>query len=223
MPNPEYGVSTMLDTGVVSFSPTTAPLVFPVQLINTISAPQTVRLTNNGVTALSVTSVKVSGAFRGSNTCGASVPAGVNCEITVKFEPKAAGTFTGLVTLTDSASSKPQFIDLTGGATVLKVLPASLNFGSQKVGTRSAPQSVTATNEGSKAIQISSVTIGGAGRKDFSETDSCTGRIIEPAAHCSATVTFDPTKTGARSAGLYFNLPTGSISPTPADLAGTGN
>jgi hypothetical protein len=218
----ELFTTTMLNTGVVSFSPTTAPLAFPVQLINTSSPQQTVTLTNDGPSALSITSVKVSGQFQMSTTCGSTLPAGANCSISSQFRPKAVGAFAGVVTIIDSASSNPQFVDLTGSATALKVSPASLNFGSQKVGTKSTPKKVTATNAGSAAILISSVTIGGTDRGDFSETDDCAGRTLQPKGSCTATVTFDPAKTGARSAGLYFNLPTGSVSPAPSVLTGNG-
>jgi hypothetical protein len=218
----ELFTTTMLNTGVVSFSPTTAPLAFPLQLINTSSPQQTVTLTNDGASALSIASIKVSGRFQMSTTCGSTLPAGANCSISSLFRPRAAGTFTGLITIVDSASSKPQYVDLTGRATALKVSPASLNFGSQKVGTKSSPKTVTATNAGSAAILISSVTIGGADRADFSETDDCAGQTLQPKGSCTATVTFDPAKTGARSAGLYFNLPTGSVSPAPAALTGNG-
>lgn len=71
--NPVYGAGTMLNTGVVSFSPSTAPLNFPVQLINTSSPQQTVKLTNKGATTLSISSVKLSGPFQMSNKCGSSV------------------------------------------------------------------------------------------------------------------------------------------------------
>jgi hypothetical protein len=218
----ELYTTTMLNTGVVSFSPTTAPLAFPVQLINTSSPQQTVSLTNDGAATLSITSIKVSGQFQMSTTCGSTLAAGENCSISSLFKPRSAGTSTGSIEIVDSASSKPQFVDLTGSATALKVSPASLNFGSRKVGTKSAPKKVTATNAGSTAILISSVTIGGTDRGDFSETDDCAGQTIQPKGSCTATVTFDPEKTGARSAGLYLNLPTGSVSPAPAALTGNG-
>jgi hypothetical protein len=218
----ELETTTMLNTGAVSFSPTTAPLAFPVQLINTSSPQQTVTLTNAGTSPLSISSIKVSGPFQMSTTCGGTLPVRGSCSISSLFHPRAAGTFAGLITIIDSASSKPQFVDLTGRAAALKVSPAALSFGSQKVGTKSAPKSVTATNAGSTAILISSVTIGGTDRADFSETDDCAGQTIQPKKSCTATVTFDPAKTGARSAGLYFNLPTGAVSPAPATLTGNG-
>jgi hypothetical protein len=217
----EFGVVTMLNTGGVGFSPT-SPLVFPIQALNTTSTPQTVTLTNNGTTTLLIASIKVSGEFQMSHTCGNSLAVGASCGVSVIFEPKTAGTHTGTVTISDSASSKPQFIDFSGRGTVLALSPGSLRFGAGKVGTKSAPQIVTATNNGNAAISLSSVGMGGTDKGDFSETNNCTAHAIEPGGSCEASVTFDPTKKGPRSAALYFNLPTGSLSPLPVALTGTG-
>jgi hypothetical protein len=218
--NETHGAITMLNTGVVSFSPT-APLTFPAQLINTKSAPEIVKLTNNGTAALSISSIKVSGEFQASNTCGSTVPAGESCTITGVFRPKSAGSHTGLITLVDSASAKPQEVELSGSGTIIKVAPSSLNFGSQKVGTKSEPQVVTAINEGKTQIEYSSISIGGSDKKDFSETDNCTGRFIPPGGDCKVSVTFAPTKTGTRSAALHLTLQ-GTVSPQPVALSGTG-
>jgi hypothetical protein len=216
-----YGVTTMLNTGAVNFSPTTAPLTFPVQAINT-SSRQTLKLTNNGGAALSISSMKESGQFQMSNTCGSSVAAGASCSISVVFNPKKAGTFTGLITIVDSASSKPQFVELAGSATPIKLSPTSLSFGSQKVGTKSAPQTVTATNEGAHSITFTSVGPGGNDYKEFSVSGNCTQGAIAPGASCEMSVTFGPTKTGTAMPVLYFDLPKGSISPSPVRLSGTG-
>jgi hypothetical protein len=81
---------------------------------------------------------------------------------------------------------------------------------------------VTATNVGSTAITFSSVGVTTT-QKDFSATGNCTGHAIQPAGSCQMSVTFDPTKTGKRTADLYFNLPVGAISPAPVALSGTGD
>jgi hypothetical protein len=214
------GAVTMLNTGEASFSPTT-PIVFPAQLFNTKSAPQVVTLRNNGTTSLSISAIKVSGQFQVSNTCGGSVAAGAKCSITSVFQPKSAGLHTGLITLMDSASSKPQVIEVSGNGTVIKVSATGLKFGSQKVGTKSASQVVTATNEGSKAVQFGNAYIGGKDKEDFAETDICSGQTIQPGSSCTATVTFTPTKIGARSAAFYF-VTQGTASPPPVTLTGTG-
>ncbi len=111
---------------------------------------------------------------------------------------------------------------MVGTATVIKTSPGSVNFGAQRVGTKSKPQVVTATNEGSTAVQFSYVSVGGHDLNDFSETNNCTAQTIQPGGSCTASVIFDPTKTGSRSAGLYFVLPIGGVSPAPVNLSGTG-
>lgn len=216
-----YGAITTLNTGTVIFSPNTGPLNFPVQLINTSSRQQTTKLTNNGKSPLSIGSIKSSGPFQLNNTCGRSVAVGASCSISVQFKPTKAGTFSGLVTIFDSASAKPQYVELTSSATVVRLSPTSLNFGTQLLGKKSAPLAVTATNDGATAIMFTSVGVS-VNQKDFAATGNCTGHAIQPGASCEMQVTFDPTKTGSRSADLYFNMPTGVVGPSPVPLSGLG-
>ena len=218
-----YGAVTMLNTGAASFSPTT-PLSFPAQLINTKSPSQTVNLTNSGKSALTINSIKASGAFKESTTCGKMLTAGAKCGISVLFQPTTTGALSGLVTINDSASSRPQYIELQGDGTGIKLSPNSLNFGTEKVGTQSEPQIVTATNVGSSVVTFASVSIGGQQRLNFSETSTCTAQALQPGASCTATVTFDPTTTGLLSADLYFTQKTQpGASPQPVSLSGTGD
>jgi hypothetical protein len=109
-------VLEMLNTGVVGFSPTT-PLMFKKQAIGTKSAAQKVTLTNSGTMPLKISSMKVSGQFGVTSTCGKSVPAGANCSISVTFSPQSKGLKSGTVTINDSASSKPMVIELSGTGT----------------------------------------------------------------------------------------------------------
>lgn len=223
MGNILWGVITMLNTGTVSFSPTT-PLSFPAQLINTKSPSQTVTLTNSGKSTLVIGSIKVSGAFKESTTCGKSLAAGAKCTISALLEPTTTGLLTGLITLADSASSKPQYIELSGAGTGIKLSTGSLNFGTEKVGTASKSQVVTATNVGSSTVTFASVSIGGQQRLNFSDTSDCTAQALQPGASCTATVTFDPTTTGALNANLYFTQKTQpGASPQPVSLSGTGD
>ncbi|HVI09783.1 MAG TPA: FG-GAP-like repeat-containing protein, partial [Candidatus Binatia bacterium] len=106
-------VVSLLNTGVVSFSPTT-PLNFKQQTVGTTSPPQTIRLTNTGTTALKISSLKASAAFGVTSTCGSSVAAGANCSISVTFSPTKKGAQRGTITIIDSASSKPQVIEAVG-------------------------------------------------------------------------------------------------------------
>jgi archaellum component FlaF (FlaF/FlaG flagellin family) len=215
-------VITLLNTGVVAFSPT-APLTFASQLIGTTSAPQTVTLTNTGSTALSISSISLQGAgqFKSSNTCGKSVAPGANCSITVRSEPTVENTVSGTVTIHDSASSKPQVIELLGAGTVVKLEPPSLNFAAEKVGVKSAAQSVRLTNTGSTALAISAVSLQGTDPQDFNKNDNC-GSNVAPGANCTLAVTFLPRRTGPLTASLGIT-DTGGGSPQIVPISGTGD
>jgi hypothetical protein len=216
-----HSVITMLNTGVVSFSPNT-PLSFPTQLVGTTSAAQNVKLTNTGTTALSIASKRVSSPFQlaSGTTCGSSVAPGANCALSVTFTPTVIGLKSGLLSISDSASTKPQVIELSGTGTVISLSPTQLNFGSQKVGTKSAPQNVTVTNTGSTTVNVASVKIAGNDSKDYSETNTCDSQIA-PGASCTISVTFAPIRTGTRNADAQIS-DSGGRSPQQVPLTGTG-
>jgi hypothetical protein len=109
-------LTTLLNTGVVSFSPTT-PLNFGKQSIGTTSAPQTVTLTNTGTIALKISSMKASSEFAVTSTCGSGVAAGQKCTFSATFSPTKQGAAQGTISIIDSASTKPQVIELLGTGT----------------------------------------------------------------------------------------------------------
>jgi hypothetical protein len=213
-------VITLLNTGVVSFSPTT-PIDFPFQLVNTTSVAQTVTLKNTGTTALTISAIKTSGQFSTTSTCGTSVAPGAMCSLKVTFSPKTQGSKSGAISIKDSASTKPQVIELSGAGTVVELSPLSLTFGSQKVGSKSAPQSVKLTNTGTAAIGISQIIDSGTDGGDFLETNNCPSSL-NAGANCSITVTFDPRKTGTRTAKISIS-DSGGGSPQSVPLTGVGD
>ncbi|HVI11152.1 MAG TPA: FG-GAP-like repeat-containing protein [Candidatus Binatia bacterium] len=111
----DYAI-VLLNTGVVSFAPTTA-LNFKSQAVGTTSPPQTVTLTNNGTSELKIASIKPSAGFSVTSTCGKTVTAGADCTITATFSPSRKGAIQGTITIVDSASTKPQAIELLGTGT----------------------------------------------------------------------------------------------------------
>ena len=106
----------LLNTGTVSFSPTT-PIHFFNRTVGTTSLPQTVTLTNTAQTALTISSMKATGQFGMTSTCGAKVAPQANCSFSVRFSPKTKGIQYGAVTINNSASSKPMLIELSGTGT----------------------------------------------------------------------------------------------------------
>ncbi|HVI07266.1 MAG TPA: choice-of-anchor D domain-containing protein [Candidatus Binatia bacterium] len=109
-------IFTLLNTGVVSFSPTT-PLNFKNQTVGTTSAAQTVTLTNTGTTALNIASMKASLQFAVTSTCGSNVASGASCTISATFSPTKKGAAQGTISIVDSASTKPMVIELLGTGT----------------------------------------------------------------------------------------------------------
>lgn len=210
----------LLNTGVASFSPTT-PLVYPPQLLNTASVFQTVTLTNSGTVPLTISSVTAQGEFKVSDNCGKSVNAGAKCTMTVRSVPTTEGTLTGTVSLRDSASSKPQVIELSGAGTVVKLQPVSLNFGPQTIHTKSQPKEVELTNTGGTALNISNVYLEGANWTSFSQTNNC-GTSLPAGGKCTLRVTFDPTKKAPLTALLDVYDSGGGMFQSVA-LAGTGD
>jgi hypothetical protein len=109
-------ITTLLNTGVAHFSPTT-PLNFKDQEVGTTSRPQTVTLTNSGTSELKISSMKISTEYKLMTTCEKAVAPGANCAITATFSPTVKGPHAGTISIIDSASSKPQVIELLGTGT----------------------------------------------------------------------------------------------------------
>jgi hypothetical protein len=115
-------------------------------------------------------------------------------------------------------------LDLVGTSLYLQgpinLTPASLDFGTQNVGTKSPPQNVTVFNEGTSALTITGINIGGNDPNDFTETNKC-GSTLPAGANCQIAVVFQPQVGGARSATLNVNYQ-GPGSPQTVSLSGFG-
>jgi hypothetical protein len=122
-------------------------LSFSNQGIGITSAPQTVTLTNIGNAPLTISSVAVTGDFAETNTCGASVAAGANCEISVTFTPTATGTRTGALTISDNATGSPHVVQLLGGGVAAFSLSSPTSTANVARGTDSTTFTITATTQ----------------------------------------------------------------------------
>ena len=100
----------------VNLSPSS--LAFSNQPVEMTSTAQTVTLTNNSTTALSISNLAVTGAnssdFVQNNNCGSSVAVGANCTIVVLFTPSAIGARTAALSVSDNATGSPQTVSMSG-------------------------------------------------------------------------------------------------------------
>lgn len=75
-------------------------LIFPITLVTSESAAQTITLKNSGTTTVSIGGVAINGDFSRTGTCATSLGAGQSCIENVSFTPTAAGTRSGALTFT---------------------------------------------------------------------------------------------------------------------------
>ena len=74
----------------------------------------------------------------------------------------------------------------------ISIVPSSLNFGSQTVGTSSAGQSVTVTNTGATSLTFTAISNSGTNPKDFAGVVYTCTKTLAPGASCTITVKFTP-------------------------------
>ncbi len=196
---------------------------FDEQPIGGTSSPQTVALINGLSTAITITSIGKTGDFVATHTCGSTLQVGAFCYIMVRFKPTSTGIRQGSIMVSDSASGSPQVLPLLGSGqtqAAVTLVPTSISFGSEKVGTTSTPQTVLLTDIGGSVLSIVGVAKGGTDPGDFGVATSC-GLSLAPGAGCTVVVRFTPKATGTRSAVISI---TDSVvgSPQKITVSGTG-
>ncbi len=198
-------------------------LTYPVQVLKTTSAAQLVTITNNTTSAITFSSIAITGTdpgdFAQTNTCGTSLAASSSCTVSVTFTPTNINNRTATLTITTSGGTFT--ITLTGASTAAALVPTTLTFAAQTVGTASAAQTVTLTDaSGTTALKITSITVTGANATDFTQTNNCGTSLVQKKS-CTISITFDPTATGTRGASVSV-ADNGGASPQTVALTGTG-
>jgi hypothetical protein len=216
------GVGVNGTAGPLTFS--VATLTFSKTIVGTTSVAKTVLATNNGASTVTIAGLSASGEFSatpsGAKPCSGPLSAGASCTFVVTFTPMSAGTVPGSVAVTDDSSASPQIVNLSGAAVLpVSLSTASLSFAAQTVGTNSAPQTVTVTNNQSTPVTLNFATSG-----DYTTTTSITnpcGSSLAAKAQCNMDVVFSPTMTGTITGGLTLTYNAG-FSPQIVNLSGIG-
>jgi dienelactone hydrolase len=216
-------VSILLQDGTIALNPPN--LNFGLQVTG---STKKVTLTNVGTTPVTISSIGVSGTnatdFTQSNNCGSSLGAGAHCTISVTFTPSQLGLRTAAITVTDSAPGSPQSVALSGIGVIsgpdATLSATALTFATQLVGTTSQAQSVTLSDYGTVALNITSIGFTGSNPGDFVQTNTC-GSSVAPGASCTISVSFKPTGINTRTASVSI-IDSVPGSPQTVLLSGTG-
>ncbi|MDB5909629.1 MAG: hypothetical protein JWP34_3743 [Massilia sp.] len=143
-----------------------------------------------------------------------------------------AANLGGMGTLFNGKLSASDLADLAAfignpnvvAAPAASLAPASLTFSGANIGQSSGPLAATLSNTGNAALNIGTISIGGAAAGDFSlGGGSCAnGASIAAGASCTVQASFTPTAAGTRNATLTVtHNATGGSSAVA--LSGTGN
>ncbi|MGD0417459.1 MAG: choice-of-anchor D domain-containing protein [Terriglobales bacterium] len=211
--------------GQATLTPST--LSFGNQVVNVASSTKTAILKDTQTVPLTIFGITISGGtapadYAWGGNCPISpntLGAGKSCSITVTLTPSELGSRTGTLTVTDSATTSPQTVTLSGtGVEPVTLSASSLSFGTAAVGNTSATKSVTLTNHEKTTLTFNSVASNG----DFAIASNTCGASIGAGATCNVDVTFSPTATGTRDGTLSFT-DSATNSPQTVSLSGTGS
>jgi len=219
------GTGTVSNTPAVSLSPQS--LSFGNQTVNTTSGAATITLQNTGAAALSISSIATTANFAQTNTCGSSVAAGASCAINVTFTPPQQTSYTGTLTVTDSASGSPQTVSLNGtGVAMAAGSPAWNNYLTRTLPFDNVPVygiGVGTATIGDAYYATAPMTIIGCTTTgDFVVQYGCDGSVAVGASH-DINVQVDPQHVGQQTGNLVVETnDSGSPHTITLTVNGTG-
>jgi len=204
----------------------------------TYNAYKAVQITNSGSSALTISSLTLAGGNSGDfgiteyRCQGATLAPNDYCTTYLSFHPGASGGRSATLNIFSNANADPTTpttVSLSGsgfnGSAPLIDLRSDLTvFGSQIVGTTSAPTNINILNSGNVPLTLSSITFAGNSQNsaDFAvNTSACTSQPIAAGTQCAIPVTFHPGAAGVRKAILIVN-DSAADTPQLAFVQGTG-
>ncbi len=192
-----------------------AVLAFGDQSVGSVSAIQSVIVTNGGSANLLLSGVVINGAglVRASAptttipaitvpNCGTTLAPLAQCHISVLFAPAVTGAVNGSITITHNVTApstpNPLTVAITANGTpapapIIK-LSGNLSFTEQVIGTVSAPQVITISNTGNAPLNLDAIIVQpGANTlaNDFALSGTCAATLAANAS-CSFNISFTP-------------------------------
>jgi len=213
--------------GTATLSLSTTSLAFGDVAVNT-AATQSLTLSSTATAAVTISSATLTGT--GFSISGMTFPVTLNpgqaATLTVQFDPAAAGTVSGQLSIVSDSPTNPTAVialsgtGVTAGGTVptLSISATSVAFGNVTV-NKSTTQSLTLSSTGTASVTISTATVTGAG---FSVSGITLPVTLNPGQAATLTVQFDPATAGTVSGQLSI-VSDSSTNPTAViALNGTG-
>jgi hypothetical protein len=200
--------------------------------VGTTSVAKTITLKNaNPNVALHISNLQFSGDFEQTATTCPLAPAGLGgsgttatCTISATFNPSIGGIRDGQLQVNDDAATSPQVLNLQGtGTSPLTILPTTLPFPAQVVGSTSATKTVTLTNNELEPETFGFTLASTLGVVDYTASSNCPGGVIAAKSSCYIYINFAPSSTTptTRTATLTITDSAPGGSPLTVSLTGS--
>jgi hypothetical protein len=232
------------------FTLTSGSLDYGDGIIGSASATRVITVTNVGSADLAISAVSAvttsptppaANFAVVSDTCSGNItPAGSTCQVELSFTPVVRGSITGTFSVTSNSigggagggttAGPDPTLSLAGRGVgpAISYSPTSLAFGNQAVGTESALQMVTITNNAPAAtardLHINSISIEGFGAPNYvvdQASDLCTAATLAAGQSCTVGIKFAPIRTGPADATLRVEHDA-YVDPPRVTLSGSG-
>ncbi len=199
----------------------TNPVTFGTVPVGT-SLKRTATITNSGGSSVTVNQARVTGTgfTIGTITTPMTLAAGQSTNVDITCAPQSAGSLSGNLMITSTASDPSLAVVLTGNAVTpgaLTATPSSFAFGSVQSGnTQTLPG--TLTNSGGTSVTVSQASFTGG---PYTLTGMTLPLTLAAGQSQSFSVAFAPTSAGAQN----FNLSITSNAPNPTltvPISGSG-
>jgi len=167
-----------------------APVEFDPRIVGAGGDPRRVHLTNPRLTTLTPGPARTGAPFRiVKDGCqGATLPGGGGCDILIDFDPPAAASYTGELTIAAPDGTLIARAPLRGSGTKVAPVAVKLDIEPRRLDFSALlPRSkrITVTNPSSRAVKITDVSIT---PKVFDVTTDCLDKPLEPNGRCQITV-----------------------------------
>lgn len=228
---PLVGRGSVATLAALTWSPLVAQVDFGTVSAGTLSAAQTVTLSNQGPGGVTLTVLNAVGtdatAFAvtgGTCAVGGTLFEGQTCTVQVQFAPAMAGARSAQLQVASTGSFPPTLslvgTGLGGPTPGVALSLSTLDLGPTRVGAQSVPGEVVLSSNGSGSLQVTALAADGP----FTvQTKTCPALpfTLPAGGQCSLTVAFVPQAQGGATGSLKVTTSASSV-PTEIPLSGQG-